>query len=178
MQQFVVDDETIRVNKEIQGSTRGGYEFITVGAEELENEMDIVPVGSDWVIDKEREIRERIDFITLVSQHPDMSQMMNWEEVLKDLARRLVKQDWEKYLSLNGQQQVIPEEMGANTLPEEGTSPEVMPQEQALPPAQPASTVPLEQRLAEGMPPDVQQSLAQAVGDPQKLAQLLQAGNL
>lgn len=176
MQQFVIDDETIRVSKEIQGSTRGAYEFITIGAEELENDVDIIPVGSDWVVDKEREIRERIDFVTMVSEHPQMSQMINWEEVLKDLARRLVKQDWEKYLKLNGASMQPDIQEG---IPPEQVVQEEMMQQQAPPPQQaapPQSTVPIEQRLAEGAPPDVQQAILQATSDPNTLAKLSQLG--
>jgi len=173
IQQFVVEDEVVRVTGSVPGSIGGSYDFIQVGQDELQHDVDIIPVGSDWVIDKEREITERLDFITLASQHPEMSQMINWEEVIKDLARRMVKQDWDKFIKLQ------------QPMPQMPPMPEGMPPEQALPPEAmmgatppveqpPVMSVPLEQRLAEQLPLEGKQAMVDLASNPQQLAQLVQ----
>jgi len=173
IQQFVVEDEVVRVTGSVPGSIGGSYDFIQVGQDELQHDVDIIPVGSDWVIDKEREITERLDFITLASQHPEMSQMINWEEVIKDLARRMVKQDWDKFIKLQ------------QPTPQMPPMPEGMPPEQALPPEAmmgatppveqpPVMSVPLEQRLAEQLPLEGKQAMVDLASNPQQLAQLVQ----
>jgi hypothetical protein len=169
IQQFVVEDEIVRVTGSVPGSISSSFDFIKVGQDELQHDVDIVPVGSDWVIDKEREIRERLDFITLTSQHPTMSQMVNWEEVMKDLARRMVKQDWEKFVKLAPPQPPMPQ-----MPPEaEGMPPEAV--GATLPVEQPPElSVPLEQRLAAKAPLEGKNAIMQAVSDPQLLAQFLQ----
>lgn len=174
IQQFVVEDEIVRVTGTVPGSISGSFDFIKVGQDELQHDVDIIPVGSDWVIDKEREIRERLDFIGMASQHPIMSEMINWEEVMKDLARRMVKQDWDKFLKIQPQQ---PQGMPA--------MPPGMPPEQALPPEAamgatppveqpPVMSVPLEQRLAAQAPLEGKEAIMSLASNPQQLAQLLQ----
>lgn len=171
IQQFVVEDEVVRVTGTVPGSLGGSYDFIQVGQDELQHDVDVIPVGSDWVIDKEREITERLDFITLASQHPIMSEMINWEEVMKDLARRMVKQDWDKFLTLKPKAQtpMMPEGMPTQDVP-----PEML--DSAMPPlaeAPPVATVPLEQRLAQQAPVEGKQAIMDFVSNPQQLAQLL-----
>ena len=166
MQQFVTEDEVIRVTGASEGSVTQTFEYIQVGQDELQYDMDVIPVGSDWVVDKEREIRERVDFIGLVSGHPTMSQMVNWEEVMKDLARRMVKQDWDKFLVL-GQQQ-------APMMPPEAMPPEMMGANPGMtpPPLPPEMSVPVEQRLANAAPLEGKQALLSMAQNPQQLAQL------
>lgn len=170
MQQFVTEDEVVRVTGESSGSTSGSYDFIKVGQEELQHDVDIIPVGSDWVIDKEREISERLDFITLASQNPIMGEMINWEEVMKDLARRMIKQDWDKFIKLTPSTPSTPD---MPVMPTEATpqqnSMEVLPQ---LPPPPPEMSVPVEQRLANQAPLEGQQALMQMMGNPEQLQQL------
>jgi hypothetical protein len=174
IQQFVVEDEVVRVVGTVPGSVSGSFDFIKVGQDELQHDVDIIPVGSDWVIDKEREITERLDFITVVSQHPEMSQMINWEEVIKDLARRMVKQDWDKFVRLQPPAPPMPPEgmlppgMPPGATPEEmmGATPQL---EQP-----PVMSVPLEQRMAEQVPLEGKEAIMSLASDPQQLAQLLQ----
>jgi hypothetical protein len=169
MQQFVVDDEIVRVTGASAGSTTGSYDFIKVGQEELQHEVDIIPVGSDWVVDKEREITERLDFIGLVSQNPIMSQMVNWEEVMKDLARRMIKQDWDKFINL-GTQQAAPMPSGIQdsaTPPQQDIQP-------PMPPAPPEFSIPVEQRLAAEAPLEGKQAMMQMMGNPEVMNQLAQ----
>jgi hypothetical protein len=169
MQQFVVDDEIVRVTGASAGSTTGSYDFIKVGQEELQHEVDIIPVGSDWVVDKEREITERLDFIGLVSQNPIMSEMVNWEEVMKDLARRMIKQDWDKFINLGTQQAapMPPELQNPATPPQQDIQPQ-------LPPAPPELSIPVEQRLASEAPLEGKQAMMQMMGNPEVMNQLAQ----
>lgn len=103
MQQFVVDEETIRIQQSVKESMRDRYDFYVVSPDDLQYDLDIVPIGSDHIIDKEYELRQRLDYYTFVSQNPELTKYVNWKEVAKDLARRLIKQDWERFV-------VIPEE--------------------------------------------------------------------
>lgn len=165
IQQFVVEDEVVRVTGTVPGALGGSFDFIKVGQDELQHDVDIIPVGSDWVIDKEREITERLDFITLTSQHPIMSQMINWEEVVKDLSRRMVKQDWDKFISLKPPAPQMPQ---MPQMPEEPES--------AMPPvaeAPPVMSVPLEQRLAAQAPLEGKEAIMDLASNPQALAQLM-----
>ena len=164
MQQFVTDDEIVRVTGASAGSTSGSFDFIKVGQEELQHEVDIIPVGSDWVVDKEREISERLDFIALVSQNPIMSEMVNWEEVMKDLARRMIKQDWDKFIKLG---------QPAPLMPPEATSPQNLPQDVPVQ-LPPELSVPVEQRLASQAPLEGKQAMLQMMGNPEQLQQLAQ----
>jgi hypothetical protein len=175
MQQFVTEDEIIRVTGASEGSATQTYEYIQVGQEELQYDMDIIPVGSDWVVDKEREIRERIDFIGLVSGNPVMSQMLNWEEVMKDLSRRMVKQDWDKFLVLQQKSPEPPAPQGMPTVPQ--GMPPVPPPEANLgmtptPPLPPELSVPVEQRLAEAAPLEGKQALLAMAQNPEQLSKL------
>ena len=167
MQQFVTEDEIVRVTGATAGSTSGSFDFIKVGQEELQHEVDIIPVGSDWVVDKEREISERLDFVALVSQNPIMSEMVNWEEVMKDLARRMIKQDWDKFIKLG---------QSAPPMPPEATPPQNLPQDvpTPLPPAPPEMSIPVEQRLASQAPLEGKQAIMQMMGNPEQLQQLAQ----
>jgi len=165
IQQFVVEDEVVRVTGTVPGALGGSFDFIKVGQDELQHDVDIIPVGSDWVIDKEREITERLDFITLTSQHPIMSQMINWEEVVKDLSRRMVKQDWDKFISLKPPAPQMPQ-----------MPPDMGEPDSAMPPvaeAPPVMSVPLEQRLAAQAPLEGKEAIMDLASNPQALAQLM-----
>ena len=167
MQQFVTEDEIVRVTGASVGSTSGSFDFIKVGQEELQHEVDIIPVGSDWVVDKEREISERLDFVALVSQNPIMSEMVNWEEVMKDLARRMIKQDWDKFIKLG---QPTPQ-MPTEATPPQNLQQDVLP---PLPPVPPEMSIPVEQRLASQAPLEGKQAMMQMMGNPEQLQQLAQ----
>lgn len=97
LQQFVVKDDIIRIKSDYQPDV---FEYIAVGVNELSYDMDISCRGADHIADKEFELRQRLDFINLVSQIPDMAQKLNWEEMLKDLATRFLRDDVDKYIAL------------------------------------------------------------------------------
>lgn len=95
MQQFVVGDDIVRIRSE---EIEDAYEYIAVGVNELSYDMDIKPLGADHIADKEFELRQRLDFISLVSGVPDMAQLVNWDELLKDLAQRFLRDDTERFV--------------------------------------------------------------------------------
>ncbi|ASV43894.1 hypothetical protein [Cyanophage BHS3] len=93
-QQFVVEDEVIR----IPGYEPGTFLYVKVGAEELVHDFDVEPVGAGHIADKEYELQRRLDFIGLASQNPEMSQMLNWQELMKDLAKRFGFDDIDRFI--------------------------------------------------------------------------------
>lgn len=130
LQQFVLTDEVVRIKQSVQKTFKEQYDYFYVGQEELQHELDIIPVGSDYIIDKEFELQQRLDFYTFVSQNEQLSQYINWLEAIKDLSRRFLKQDWEKFLSIPEMTNALPQQQ--QTLPQE-MPPEMggmMPQEQ------------------------------------------------
>lgn len=93
-QQFVNEDEIIRVS----GANPGDYDFYAVGIEELQNDFILTPVGANHVADKEFEIGQRLQFLTIVSQNPQMSQHINYYNFMLDLARRMGIDDIDQFI--------------------------------------------------------------------------------
>lgn len=141
LQQFVINDEVIRVKKQVKDSFKEQYDYFSVGQDDLQYDMDIIPVGSDYIVNKEYELQQRLDFYTFISQYPETSKYINWKEAIKDLARRFLKQDWERFIMMPDeqnatvpgeeelmvqQQQAMPPEMqGQQPMPPEGAMPPV-----------------------------------------------------
>jgi hypothetical protein len=127
LQQFVVNDETIRIKKQVKESFSSKFDYFSVGQEELQHELDIVPVGSDFLVNKEYELQQRLDFYTFVSQYPELAQFINWQEAIKDMARRFLKQDWSNFIMMPqeqpapvpGEGQLAVDAMGAQQMPPE-----------------------------------------------------------
>ena len=94
MQQFVTSDEVIRV----PGKEPGEFEFVAVGQEELTFEFDIVPKGSGHIADKEFELNQRLRFLQIVSQNPDMAQHIDYFAFMLDLARKLGIHDVDQFI--------------------------------------------------------------------------------
>jgi len=89
MQQFVSNDEIVKVT----GSKPGSFDYVLIGPEELSKDYAITPVGADYVADKQREIQERLQFIQIVSQYPQVAQHINYLYFITDLARRFGFED-------------------------------------------------------------------------------------
>ena len=140
IQQFVTEDELVPVSVENDPQTT---EFIEIGVNELNQDIDLEPLGADFVADEEFELRQRTDFLQLAGNSEQLSQTLNWTEIAKDLARRFLKEDWEDYI-------VEPEEQGL-----QGQPPLTQGQEPVPPPSE------LEQ-LKEGA--------RQTAGEPAELA--------
>lgn len=93
-QQFVEGEEIIRVS----GKNPGDYDFFAVGVEDLQNDFLLTPVGADHVADKEFEISQRLQFLQIVSQQPEMSQHINYYNFMLDLARRMGLDDIDQFI--------------------------------------------------------------------------------
>lgn len=165
LQQFVINDEVIRVRKQVKESFKEQFDYFQVGQEELQYDMDIVPIGSDYIVNKEHELQNRIDFYTFISQYPETSRYINWKEAIKDLARRFLKQDWERFITMPdeqpstvpGEEELMTEQMGQMA----GVPPEaqgMMPQG-AMPPVDGGT----------GLPYETEQLANQMAGNPQQM---------
>jgi hypothetical protein len=107
-------DEVVRIRKNVKESFTSQYDYFKVGQEELQNEVDIVPVGSDFLVNKEYELTQRIDFYTFTTSNPELAKYINWKEAIKDLARRFLKQDWNNFILMPDEQPApVPGEMEA-----------------------------------------------------------------
>jgi len=95
LQQFITEDEVVPVPREDDPDT---VEFTEIGVEELNQDLEIKPLGADFIADREFELRQRTDFLNLTAQVPQLAEQLNWEEIGKDLARRFLQEDWEKYI--------------------------------------------------------------------------------
>lgn len=100
-QQFVSEDEIVRVS----GEEPGDYDFFAVGVEELANDFILTPVGADHIADKDYEISQRLNFLQIVSQNPEMSQHINFYNFMLDLARRMGIDDVEQFIKKQEAQQ-------------------------------------------------------------------------
>ena len=123
IQQFMTEDELVPVPMLEDPES---VEFVEVGIDELNQELLLKPIGADFLADKEFELRQRLDFISTAGNIEPMSKQLNWSEITKDLARRFLRDDWEKYikdpeeaegaaqeLTQGQQQQPTPEEQAA-----------------------------------------------------------------
>lgn len=121
MQQFVTDPEVVRV----AGTEPGEFVYYRVGADQLEYDFVLRPIGADHVTDKERYVQDRLNFLQSVAQVPQMANLINYEAILYDLVQHFGFDDPDSYLVKPPQGNPIP---GA---PQAGSTPEQMP----LPPA-------------------------------------------
>ena len=171
LKQFVVNDETVRIQKPNKTTMEDNYEYYKVGAEELQNEVDVIPIGAEHIVNTEYELRQHIDFYTFVSGNPQLAQFINWKEVVKDLARRLIQDDWTKYVALPEENNTMGvdsatgqspfEQIGMLGLPQQGQGQPGMPPEMPMMP-------PEEQQVN---PSFDQQQVEQLMGNNPMLAQ-------
>lgn len=102
-QQFVSDDELVRVT----GDETGEYDYFNVGAEQLSYDFKLKPVGSEHVIDRNKYISDRLQFIQSVAQVPQMAELVNYEALLFDIVQHFGFDDPESYL-VQKQEQTLP----------------------------------------------------------------------
>ncbi|MGH2413908.1 MAG: portal protein, partial [Microcystaceae cyanobacterium] len=93
-QQFVNSDEQVRV----PGQNPGDYDYVLVGAEELNYSYDLVPVGADHITDKEYDIAQRLQFWQLINADPEASKHLNRVNFLVDMARRMGIDDIDQFI--------------------------------------------------------------------------------
>jgi len=100
IQQFMNEPEVVRLQKPEQRSMSDRFDYFEVTPEDVQMEVDIVPVGSEHLLDKEFELKQRLDFLGFVMQYQQLAQFLNLKEIMKDLARRFTKSEWEKFVSI------------------------------------------------------------------------------
>lgn len=93
-QQFIVEDEVVR----IPGQNPGDFDFVAVGPTELSNEMRFQPVGADHIANREFEVNQRLAFLQIAAQNPQMSERINYFNFMLDLARRMGIDDVEQFV--------------------------------------------------------------------------------
>ncbi len=110
-QQFVEEDETIRV----PGAEVDEYDYVAVGAEELQHDFTLLPVGANHVADKEYEINKTLQFLQLAAQYPQMTEHVNFYRILVKLARLYGFDDVDQYIvegkNAEAVQQEAPQQM-------------------------------------------------------------------
>lgn len=92
MQQFVEDDELVRV------ANGDGYDYYQVGADELNGEWKLKPIGADYVADRQKYIQQRLDFLAAVTQIPQMAPKINYDNILRDLVTHFGFDDPDSYV--------------------------------------------------------------------------------
>lgn len=93
--QYVTYDEVLRY----QGKA-GEQIYAQIGPRELMYDYDIMPVGAEYVANKERQLQQVISFIELVAQMEQFSTQVNWEELLRMAARRFgFQEDIDRFLT-------------------------------------------------------------------------------
>jgi hypothetical protein len=176
LQQFVRGDEVVRLERPNKRGISDDYEYYSVGEQELAVEMDLIPIGADHIIDKETELRERIDFYTFIQNVPQAAQFVNWKEVVKDLARRLIKDEWDKFVILPEDQGGLPVDPGtgqsqAELLAQMQQGQQAPPQGQMPPEAMP----PMPPEGGGQQPPNFEQAQLEAMmSDPAMAEQAVQ----
>ena len=106
-QQFVDADETIRV----AGAGQDVFEYYSVGPDELNGEWKLKPIGADFVADRNKYIKQRLDFLSAVTQIPQMAPLLNYQAILRDLVTHFGFDDPDSYINSDGGQPAMPEEM-------------------------------------------------------------------
>lgn len=94
MQQFVKDDEVVRV----AGSKPGVWNYYKVDAEVLSYDFTVKPVGAGHVTDDSKYVKDRSDFLALVAPIPQMSEKLNWDNLLYDLVQHFSFDDPDSYI--------------------------------------------------------------------------------
>jgi hypothetical protein len=92
--QFVTYDEVLRYK-----GKAGQHIYAQIGPRELMYDYDIMPVGAEYIANKERQLQQVISFIELVAQMEQFSQKINWDEMLRMVAKRFgFKEDIDRFI--------------------------------------------------------------------------------
>jgi len=105
MQQFVTEDEVVRV----AGDQTGSYAYYKVDANTLNMDYSLKPIGADYVTDRENYIQSRMQFLQAVAGIPQMANSINYHKILYDLVQHFGFDDPESYIM---QAQPVPPEGG------------------------------------------------------------------
>lgn len=114
-QQFVRDDEIVR----LPGTGPGDFDFVQVGEDEFMNDYKFMPVGADHIANKEFEVNQRLTFLSVVSQNPEMSQHINYRNFMIDLARRMQLDDIDQFINAEQPEAPLPQDASPSTIRDE-----------------------------------------------------------
>lgn len=109
MQQYVNESEIVKVT----GKEPGSFEYYQLDPDTLLYDFILKPVGADHVIGKQQYIQDRVDFLSMTAQFPEMAQLINYEMVLRDILQQYGFDDAEKYLKTQDAGQPTPEDPNA-----------------------------------------------------------------
>lgn len=128
MQQFVTEDQMV---KTVGGAYGIAYDFWLVGVDELAEDYEILPLGATHITDKEYDIKNAVDFTSIMASSPELSQRVNWDSLAEYIARKFLRDKWEKFINLPQEQQADPMMQQEQQLP-----PQAVPSGGAVPPPQ------------------------------------------
>ncbi|MBD2200156.1 MULTISPECIES: portal protein [Calothrix] len=101
LQQFVKEPEIVRVS----GMKPGEFNYFKVGANQLAYDFTLRPIGADHVTDSTKYLKDRMDFIQLVSQIPQMAQRIDFDNLLYDIVQHFGFDDPDSYIKVQEQPQ-------------------------------------------------------------------------
>lgn len=97
LQQFQENEEVVRVPSRKASIV---YDFWLVGQEELADSYTVCPLGSSHVADKEYDVKNAVDFVSVMSQNEQLSSRVNWDAVAEHLTSKFMRRDnWHKFLA-------------------------------------------------------------------------------
>lgn len=97
LQQFQEREEVVRVPSRKASIV---YDFWLVGQEELADNYTVCPLGSSHVADKEYDVKNAVDFVSVMSQNEQLASRVNWDAVAEHLTSKFMRRDnWHKFLA-------------------------------------------------------------------------------
>jgi hypothetical protein len=178
LQQFQETEEIVRVPSRKPSVV---YDFWLVGEDELEDNYDVCPLGSSHVADKEYDVKNAVDFVSVMSQNEQLASRVNWDAIAEHITSKFMRRDnWQKFLAQpqqNDQQaEVLPQPAAPTSAPLPMPSPEMMmppPSQGGMGGANPELTELIDKGLITGGKPG--QRAAQAIAsNPEELQKFLQ----
>lgn len=112
LQQFVIDPRTVRLYHPESDS----FAFFEVLPEFLHYPYNFHVTGADYVIEKQRNVRNILDLLDIAGRVPEMSASLNYQAILSDLLKLMRFSNAQKYLKQPVQMQTGPELPGEETM--------------------------------------------------------------
>jgi hypothetical protein len=94
IQQFVTEEEVVSV----AGFEAGSVEYYQVSPELFAYDFILKPIGADHVVDRDRYVQDRVQFLQIAAQYPEMAQLLNFERVLLDIVAHFGFDDPQAYI--------------------------------------------------------------------------------
>ena len=94
MQQFVNESEIISVT----GREPGTIEYYQVDPDTFLHDFVLKPIGADHVVDTQKFVNDRVSFLQIVSQFPQMAEKINYDAILRDILQQMGFDDPDRYL--------------------------------------------------------------------------------